>query len=77
MVFQNIDSEGTQLETIFPGMTLESSIILILVIVLWFISGYILGTWVKKDIRKHELVGTGYVILTYLTSIYCNSRSGF
>lgn len=69
MMFQINESQGTWPDTLFPGMTMESSLIVILVIVLWFISGYLLGAWVKKDIREHESVGTAYVILVYLTSI--------
>jgi len=68
MFLQNLPP-GTQDEIVFMGMTLQTWIFLIIFLTLWFISGILLGQWVKKDIERSELVGSAYVIIVSLTSI--------
>ena len=59
----------TQNETIFPSMTGSTILDVVIILSIWFASGILLALWVRKDIHKHELVGTNYLIIVGLTSI--------
>jgi hypothetical protein len=61
--------QGTQNETVFPGLTWVILIAIILILVIWFSSGFLLSLWVRRDINRNELVGTSYIIIVLLTSI--------
>ena len=58
----------TQDEIVFPVLTMETFIIIIVILVLWFISGILSALWVKKDIKRNGLVGSAYIIIVSLTS---------
>ncbi len=61
--------EESQAEVVFPGLTNETIFLVVLILIIWFVTGFLLAIWVRRDIKRNSLVGTSYIIIVGLTSI--------
>lgn len=65
-----IIEEETGTDVYFAESTLTGSFIyIVLIIVLWFVSGFLLAFWVYKDLKKRQKKGYFYPVIVLLTSI--------
>ena len=62
------ESPGNTLYDQIPGFG-NSLIFIIIILVIWVVSAIILAYWVHRDLRKREVQGYSYIILTLILGI--------